>query len=625
MRRTVRAALLGLISLVALASGAQAGGGPTISPLGSATFPDRAYVLTLPPGVDAPGAVTVTENGKPVTGLAVVPADGSAGSVASVLLIDASESMHGRPEHAALVAARAFAAQRRPDQALAIITFNRTPQVALPLTTDAAQINAALKHAPRLATGTRIYDAVDAALAMLRRAHVASGSIVLLSDGSDTGSTAGLGEVASVAHAGGVRIFAVGLRSHTYERSTLAGLAGNTGGAYAETASPSQLRRIFARLGDRLAHQWIIRYRSTAGPSARVRVDISVAGMGAAVSTAYVTPSLDVSGPAVYHPGIERIWRSPVALFLVVLLAAGLIGAFFAFLTRPRHASVRARLAEFVSLPSRRTMQAQSAVFVDRLSATAERRLGRSNRWARFRQDVEVAGISIPAERLLAWTAVGTVFAGVLLVLILGTPLAVFLAVIVPLGVRQYVYHRLGRRRATFADQLPDNLQVLASALRAGHSFTGALSVVVEDAPEPAHSEFSRVIADEQLGVSLEDSLRAVAHRMASVDMEQIALVAALQQETGGNTAEVLESVTQTIRERAELRRMVKALTAQGRASRWIVSALPVCLLAVLSLINPHYLSPLFTHSAGKAMLIASALLVVAGSLVIKKIVDIEI
>jgi tight adherence protein B len=166
---------------------------------------------------------------------------------------------------------------------------------------------------------------------------------------------------------------------------------------------------------------------------------------------------------------------------------------------------------------------------------------------------------------------------------------------------------------------------VLASALRAGHSFVGALSVVVDDASEPARSEFRRVVADEQLGVPLEDAIDAVRRRMDNRDLEQVSLVAAMQRQTGGNMAEVLDRVTETIRERFELRRMVKTLTAQGRMSRWIVSAIPIVLLLVISALNPQYMQPLFVEPMGRVLLVVAGVFVVMGSYVIGRIVDIEV
>jgi tight adherence protein B len=113
--------------------------------------------------------------------------------------------------------------------------------------------------------------------------------------------------------------------------------------------------------------------------------------------------------------------------------------------------------------------------------------------------------------------------------------------------------------------------------------------------------------------------------RMANRDLEQVALVAALQRDTGGNTAEVLDRVTDTVRERFELRRMVKTLTAQGRMSRWIVTALPIGLLVFITAVSPGYMRPLFEEPVGRLLLVVAGVMLVAGSLVIKKIVDIKV
>jgi tight adherence protein B len=199
------------------------------------------------------------------------------------------------------------------------------------------------------------------------------------------------------------------------------------------------------------------------------------------------------------------------------------------------------------------------------------------------------------------------------------------LALAVPFVVRAAIKRKVARERRLFGEQLPDNLQVLASALRAGHSLVGALSVVVEDSPEPSRREFQRVIADEQLGVPLEDAIEAVAERMDSSDLRQVGLVAALQHETGGNTAEVLDRVADTVRERFELRRLVRTLTTQGRLSRWILTGLPILLLVVITFLNPEYVDPLYTRQGGRILLIVAAVMVTSGSLVIRKIINIRV
>jgi len=201
--------------------------------------------------------------------------------------------------------------------------------------------------------------------------------------------------------------------------------------------------------------------------------------------------------------------------------------------------------------------------------------------------------------------------------------------IVFALGV-PFIAHGLVRRkrkeiRDDFAEQLPDNLQVLASALRAGHSFVGALSVVAADAPEPAQTEFRRVVADDQLGVPIDQSLREVARRMASTELEQVGLLAELQRESGGNMAEVLETVVATIRDRFDLRRLIKTLTAQGRMARWVLTLLPVFLAIAITLLNPAYMRPLFTTTPGQVLIAIAVVMLVTGSLVIKRIVNIKV
>jgi tight adherence protein B len=204
-------------------------------------------------------------------------------------------------------------------------------------------------------------------------------------------------------------------------------------------------------------------------------------------------------------------------------------------------------------------------------------------------------------------------------------PVFALFALAVPLVARALCRRRLRKVRDAFADRLPETLQVLSSALRARHSFSASLSVVAADAEGPTRREFERIVADERLGVPLDVALMEVARRMDNPDLEQVALVAELQRQTGGNMAEVLDRVVETIRGRFDLRRLVTTLTAQGRMARWIVSLLPVFLFAVISVINPGYEATLYTSTGGQIALAVAALMVISGSFVIKRIVDIKV
>jgi tight adherence protein B len=253
-----------------------------------------------------------------------------------------------------------------------------------------------------------------------------------------------------------------------------------------------------------------------------------------------------------------------------------------------------------------------------------EASLRRTELWERFELQLALADVPLSATHVAMLTGAGTLLVALVATAIAG-PVGLLLAATVPVGVYMFVKSRLQRRRAKFAEQLPDNLQVIASALRAGHSLVGALAVLTEDVAEPSQTEFRRVLADEQVGVPLEDALADVGVRMDSRDLAQISVVAALQRETGGNSAEVIDRVTETIRQRFELRRLVKTLTTQGRMSRWVVSLLPIVLFFVINLINPDYMKPLYEHSGGRVLIVVAALMVCSGSYVIKRIVTIKV
>jgi tight adherence protein B len=333
-------------------------------------------------------------------------------------------------------------------------------------------------------------------------------------------------------------------------------------------------------------------------------------------------------------PLARKFWTSVITMVLVGFIVAGLIGVGAgAIISSPGKGTVRQRMAEFVSVPSalRDPRRRPTAQVTEKMLKGTHELLRDATWWQKFRWELEVAAISLPAEQIVILCLIGSVVLLIFLKFLSGWHsagsilISIVLAASIPVIARQLVKRQLARRRLQFAEQLPDNLQVLASALRAGHSFIGALSVVVNDAPEPARSEFQRVIADEQLGVPVDQALHVVVERMDNRDLEQVALVAALQHETGGNTAEVLDRVTDTIRERFELRRTVRTLTAQGRMSRWVLTLLPIFLFLIINLINPTYIGILYHTTGGKVLLVLATIAVTSGSFVIKRIVNIKV
>jgi tight adherence protein B len=634
MTRPLRALILvsALAALAATAAPANATSltrAPQLTPLASVQFPYRAFVLTASVPVQLGSSnVVVRENGQPVNNVSVLRASKVAsGTFGAVLVVDASDSMRGAAIAGAVQAAREFLAHKAPNAALGVVTFNQTVHELVAPTTDAKRVAAALARPPRLVVGTHLYDAAAAAVGALSRAKVRAGSLVLLTDGRDTRSRLSAAEVAAKARAAHVRVFAVGLRSPQYTPRPLRLIASETGAAYAEAGSAPALARIYRALSQRLASEYLLRYRSLAAPATNVHVQVAAVGVPGIATWSYQTPALPTVATPPFHRSFwKRFVLAPGSMVVVSLLVA--LFAWYAVrrILWRRDLALSERIGAFASERSdliRRQATTPRQWFLASVVPAAERFFARYTWWEQFVQELEIARFPVGPVPLATMTAAGTLLLAV--VLGLASPILSVLALAVPLGIHTLYKTKLKRIRDAFAEQLAGNLSVLAASLRAGHSFSSALSSVVDEAEEPSQSELRRAVTDGQLGVPVEDALLRVAARMANSDLEQVALVASLQRETGGNTAEILDAVVDACRERLELRRLVKALTAQGRISRWILTALPLFVAGLVLLLNPGYLKPLVSTTGGQVMLAIAIGLLIVGSYSIKRITDIEL
>ena len=618
-----RLVVMGTVAAAALAVGlgaaVSAEGGPSLTDT-SARFPDRFYGIQLPERrLLTASDVSVTENGQDVDNLSVT-SPGGPGSVA-ILTIDASNSMKGAPIADAMKAARAFAARRNPGTALGVVFFNNEVAVALPPTRDRVAIADVLAEPPALAEGTKIYDALGVSASQLETAGATTGSVVLLTDGDDVGSVATEEVALDRLHAENARVFAVGLRSDAYSPETLQTLATETGGTYTEVSGSSSLAPVFDALGFRLAKEYLVFYRSLVKPEQQVDVVIRIEGYDQPLRTSYTSPALNLADGTVSKSFWDRLVQSWAFMILIAVAILWLLAYGVRKVLSVRRGPMRGRIAQYVD-PDVERLEATDDVF-DRIESVG-RRLERKGPMQHFSDMCSVGAVDMRPSVLAVLGFVGGLVLAVLLAVI-WAPWAFLLGALVPLGVWLYVRRKVHTRRKRFGEQLPEDLDVLAAALRAGHSLAGGFAVMADQAAEPSRSEFRRVVTDEQLGIQLDEALDRVGLRMENRDMDQVALIALLARETGGSSAEVIDQVASNIRARMDVRRLVHTLTAQGRLARWIVSFMPVFLVLAIYVIFPNYLDPLFNTTVGLAMFIVAAVMVIAGSLVIKRIVEIKI
>jgi tight adherence protein B len=192
---------------------------------------------------------------------------------------------------------------------------------------------------------------------------------------------------------------------------------------------------------------------------------------------------------------------------------------------------------------------------------------------------------------------------------------------------RWYVSSQRNKRLRAFNSQLADTIGLLSSALRSGYSLLQAMELVAREGPSPVAGEFERVVREVGLGLSPEEALGNLVRRMQSEDLELMVTAINVQREVGGNLAEVLDTIASTIRERVKLKGEIRVLTSQQQYSGYIVGLLPVGLSLILFIINPTYMSAVFTKTVwcGWTMFGCSAIMILAGFVAIQRIVDIKV
>lgn len=188
-----------------------------------------------------------------------------------------------------------------------------------------------------------------------------------------------------------------------------------------------------------------------------------------------------------------------------------------------------------------------------------------------------------------------------------------------------WLYNKRATRLKKFAGQLPDAMELVARALRAGHSLAAGMHVVAEEMPSPICKEFGRVYEEQNLGIPLEEALLHMCDRVPNLDLRFFVTSVAIQRQTGGDLAEILDRIGHVIRERFKILGQVKALTAEGRLSGVVLIALPIGLFLMMLWMKPDYIELLWKDPMGVKMSVAAIVLMLIGSYAIKKIVDIKV
>ena len=589
---------------------------------------------------DALTDLTVREGDRVVEAAAAVPLDDQQ-SLGVVLVIDSSKSMEAN----ALIervreSAHAFVDAKAATDQIAIVNFDGDVTLAEDFTTEEERLHEAI-DAIALEEDTSLWDGI------VRAAHLYDDSslqpnLLVFSDGADTASTATADQAQAAVAAVGGTLFAIGVENAGFDQ--LSAVARATGGEAAVADDPEGVGGIFEEVQQTLRKQYVTTFASEATEAGAIPITLTV---GNASDTKEYVPGSNQQGAAslapiaVEEPSGPAFFRSPVGLALgmglivlvVVAIAFSVGSSFFGDdkslkkVLSPYATEGYVAASEFDEDDGgdgKGQHLAQTPLLqraVDATGSFAEKR----GFLTKVESMLEQANVALrPAEAIFFYAA-GVVLVAVLLFAI-AEPLAALVGVVIVALVPPAVLSFKGnRRRKKFETLLPDTLQLLASTLRAGYSLMQGVEAVSQEVSEPMGRELRRVVTEARLGRPLEEALDGVAGRMESADFGWAVMAIRIQREVGGNLAELLVTVAETMTERERLRRDVNALTAEGKISAIVLGLLPIGLGLFIYTSNPDYMDPLFDQTIGKIMLGGSILLALFGFWWMKKTIEIDI
>lgn len=320
---------------------------------------------------------------------------------------------------------------------------------------------------------------------------------------------------------------------------------------------------------------------------------------------------------------------SPLIISIAVFIGVSALVVGIAFVLRgDKEQEVEERLSVLTGGKKKKTANAdQYAELLSTMrqdgSSAVERFIAR---YMNLQLMFEQADVALPVPQFLiicgALAAVGMVLPTAAGMNVLFAPLVGGFLAILPII---WLLMRRKRRLRKFAAQLPEALELISRALRAGHSLAAGMNLVAHEMSAPISVELGRCFEEQNLGIPMEEALDSLTRRVPNLDLKFFSTAVILQRQTGGDLAEILDKIGHLIRERFQIWGQVQALTGEGRLSGIVLLALPPALFCVVYRMNPDYLMLLFTDDMGKKMLVGGVVMQLFGALVIRKIVNIRV
>lgn len=531
----------------------------------------------------------------------------------------------------------AMADTKPANQLWGLVQYTATARTVLRPTADADAFRQAVTA---LGTSSRpqaaMREGMALAMDLLKADPALQANLVVVNASRDDVSVVPASSLRGSALTSGVAVVGVNLKGDLLASGELAEIAGSTGGGAptvpvpevgtalraARSAVDGQVQVTFRGTPDVTA----VRVRVTAGgASTEAAVPVGSSARGVFARPVEATPVVP-TGPAVLQGETGKYVGLGLAVLAVVLFLGTLVVVF----TRDRGALDRV-LQPYSEQPvGADDLAGNGAMAESRIVQRAVELTGqiaeRRGLVTRLESRLEQADLPLRAAEAIFFAAAAVVLLTVFTFLATGslvrTLLVLVLSALVPLALLNF---RVSSRRKKFVAQLPDTLNLLAGSLKAGYSLMQGVEAVSREVEEPMGRELRRIVAEARLGRPVEDALEEAAERVESPDFAWCVMAIRIQREVGGNLAELLLTVADTMQQRDRLRRDVKSLTAEGRMSAIVLGILPIALGLVMNAVNGEYMRVLFTDTTGQMLLGVAVLMILVGFYWMKKTVEVDV
>jgi tight adherence protein B len=610
-------------ALVALVLPAATGAAVQLRGVETSAYPTiRASVVSASGARIAP---VLSENGSAVAGLQM---QNLGRAKAIVLAIDRSQSMRGRPLADASLAARSFVGAKHAADEVAVVSFGAHTSALSPFSTAAFDGDSALTHLKvDTSRGTALYDSVVLAARLAGGNPLPGRVIIVLSDGADNASRQSLQAAILAARTANAAVYTIGIEGTGFTAAPLEELSSSTGGQYYGASSSADLKSVYATIADVLKRTWRVQYVTAARPGDRINLTASVIGEGSSAQGVTIPAGGGSSAPPEPSKLVPKNAYGPTGpLALAAAVAFLVLLACLFFLKGARGSWVRGRIAAHTGEARGNTKQKRkerrSQALASLFKAT-EGLLGNLKHWRTIGRMLERADVPLKTVEFF-WIMVGSAVGFAFFATLFGaspivTVLGMLVAASLPFG---WVWLKMRRRLQAFEDQLPDLLITIAASLKAGHSFKQGLQAVVDEGHPPANVEIRRVLTETSLGRPMDDALAEMAERLGSNNFEFAITAVTIQRQVGGSLATLFDMVADTVRQRQQFARKIRALTAMGRMSAYTLVAIPFLLAGGITVINGDFMHPLYHTHVGQMLILLGLGMMSVGSLILKKIVS---